>query len=105
MIAYLQDRILYPAKYAAPDDWYIGRSNGKVRHQQTGVNSVLYFTPEQQSLLQDYFREETSDLEDLITVKEFAEFLATDTSIGVRRKSHRRQLFLSDFMNKNGIAR
>src|SRR5574344_1016300 len=36
VIAYLQDRILYPAKYAAPDGWYIGRSNGKVRHQQAG---------------------------------------------------------------------
>ncbi|MGI5892777.1 MAG: helix-turn-helix domain-containing protein [Bacillota bacterium] len=141
VIAYLQDRILYPAKYAAPDGWYIGRSNGKVRHQQAGVNRVLYFTPEQRTLLQDYFREEMSDLEDLITVKEFAEFLgynpnsvvrwcnkltlkcfnvsgkylipkvcaieflATDTSLGIRRKSHRHQLFLSDFMNKNGIAR
>ena len=33
------------------------------------------------------------------------EFLTTDTSLGVRRKSHRHQLFLSDFMNRNGIAR
>ena len=33
------------------------------------------------------------------------EFLATDTSLGVRRKSHKHQLFLSDFMNRNGIAR
>ena len=53
VIAYLQDRILYPAKYAAPDGWYIGRSNGKVRHQQAGVNRVLYFTPEQRTLLRD----------------------------------------------------
>ena len=141
VIAYLQDRILYPAKYAAPDGWYIGRSTGKVKHREAGVNSIVYFTPEQRTLLQDYFREEMSDFEDLITVKEFAdflgynpnsvvrwcnklalkcfnvsgkylipkvcaiEFLATDTSLGVRRKSHRHQLFLSDFMNRNGIAR
>ena len=108
-----------------------------------GRNTVLSLgvTPEQRTLLRDYFREEMSDLEDLITVKEFAEFLgynpnsvvrwcnkltlkcfnvsgkylipkvcaieflATDTSLGVRRKSHRHQLFFSDFMNRNGIAR
>ena len=102
---------------------------------------ILSFSPEQRTLLQDYFREEMSDLEDLITVKEFADFLgynpnsavrwcnklspkcfyvsgkylipkvcaidflSTDASLGVRRKSHKHQLFLSDFMNQNGITR
>ena len=84
VIAYLQDRILYPAKYAAPDGWYIGRSNGKVKHREAGVNSIVYFTPEQRTLLQDYFREEMSDFEDLITVKEFADLLGYNPNSVVR---------------------
>lgn len=141
VIAYLQDRIIYPSKYSAPDGWYIGRSQGSVKHIEDSVNRVIYFTDEQRTLLKEYFLEEMTDLDDLLTVTDFAQFLGyskkavilwcnknklhhfyiarkfiipkisaidflvSDASLSVRRKSYKHQLFLADFMNQNGITR
>lgn len=141
VIAYLQDRIIYPSKYAAPDGWYIGRSSKKPRRQEAGMNNVIFLTKDQKELLFAYFNDEMSEMDDLLTAHDVAdflgyhhnsvvnwcnkmklkcfnvsgkylipkvsavEFLASDYSLSVRRKSHKHQLFISDFMNRNGIER
>ena len=84
VIAYLQDRILYPSKYTAPDGWYTGRSRGKVKKIESGVNQFIRLTDAQKEKLKKYFADEMSELEDLISTSVFAEFLGYDIQTVLR---------------------
>ena len=136
VIAYLQDRILYPRKYAAPDGWYVGRSGHGKRKSPGEFSMLTTLTEAQCEKLKAYFMSEMSDLDDVLSVAQLAdflgyapatvvywcnhnqvkhfdisgkymipkicivEFLASQKSRSIRRKSYRHRLFLADFQNK-----
>lgn len=136
VIAYLQDRILYPQKYAAPDGWYVGRSGHGKRKSPGEFSMLTTLTEAQCEKLKAYFMSEMSDLDDVLSVAQLAdflgyapatvvywcnhnqvkhfnisgkymipkicivEFLASQKSRSIRRKSYRHRLFLADFQNK-----
>ena len=136
VIAYLQDRILYPQKYAAPDGWYVGRSGHGKRKSPGEFPMLTTLTEAQCEKLKAYFMSEMSDLDDVLSVAQLAdflgyapttvvywcnhnqvkhfdisgkymipkicivEFLASQKSRSIRRKSYRHRLFLADFQNK-----
>lgn len=136
VIAYLQDRILYPRKYAAPDGWYVGRSGHGKRKSPGEFSMLTTLTEARCEKLKAYFMSEMSDLDDVLSVAQLAdflgyapatvvywcnhnqvkhfdisgkymipkicivEFLASQKSRSIRRKSYRHRLFLADFQNK-----
>ncbi|NLO47500.1 MAG: helix-turn-helix domain-containing protein [Clostridiales bacterium] len=79
VIAYLQDRVVSPEKYLATDGWYLKRSGNK-HARRTCKDKLLRLTPEQVEMLRAYYQNEMSDLEDVMSVKVFAEFLGYSPS-------------------------
>lgn len=79
VIAYLQDRLISPEKYLATDGWYLKRSGSK-RARITCKDKLLRLTPEQVELLRKYYENEMSELEDVISVKAFSDFLGYSPS-------------------------
>ena len=75
VIAYLQDRILYPQKYAAPDGWYVGRSGHGKRKSPGEFSMLTTLTEAQCENLKAYFMSEMSDLDDVLSVAQLADFL------------------------------
>lgn len=75
VIAYLQDRILYPQKYAAPDGWYVGRSGYGKRKSPGEFSMLTTLTEAQCEKLKAYFMSEMSDLDDVLSVAQLADFL------------------------------
>lgn len=79
VITYLQDRLISPEKYLATDGWYLKRSGGK-HARSTCKDKLLRLTPVQTELLRAYYIKEMSELEDVISVKEFADFIGYSPS-------------------------
>lgn len=79
VISYLQERIVCPEKFLAVDGWYLTRSgNGKSR--STGKDKLMALTPEQTEMLRQYFENELSGYDDLMTTYEFSDFLGYSRS-------------------------
>jgi hypothetical protein len=72
--AILQERIVSPEKFRAADGWYLTRS-GYGKSKDTGKDKLMSLTPEQCELLRQYFENELTDYNDLMTTYEFATFL------------------------------
>ena len=74
VISYMQERIVNPEKFRAADGWYLTRS-GYGKSKDTGKDKLMSLTPEQCELLRQYFENELTDYNDLMTTHEFATFL------------------------------
>lgn len=74
VISYMQERIVNPEKFRAADGWYLTRS-GYGKSKDTGKDKLMSLTPEQCELLRQYFENELTDYNDLMTTYEFATFL------------------------------
>ena len=77
VIAYLIDREIRPEYYKAKMCWYSGTA-GKQKPHEEAVTPQL--SPENQKLLIQYLSRLMKPFDDLITVKEFAEFTGYNTS-------------------------
>ena len=74
VISYMQERIVSPEKFRAADGWYLTRS-GYGKSKDTGKDKLMSLTPEQCELLRQYFENELTDYNDVMTTYELATFL------------------------------
>ena len=72
VIAYLKDREIHPDFYKAKSGWYSGTA-GKQKPREETIAPQL--SPENQKLLVQYLSRLMKPFDDLITVKELAEFV------------------------------
>ena len=77
VIAYLKDREIHPDFYKAKSGWYSGTA-GKQKPREETIAPQL--SPENQKLLVQYLSRLMKPLDDLITVKELAEFTGYNTT-------------------------
>ena len=77
VIKYLTDREIHPEFYKAKRGWYSGTAGDKRRLAENVDPKLL---PEQRVLLVQYLLEQMDSYEDLMTVKQLAEFTGYNTS-------------------------
>ncbi len=75
VIAYLQDRIIYPERYRPIEGWYAERSRGQTIAKPKRDSLMIVLSEEQTARLFTYFENELAEYEDLMTIEEVAEFL------------------------------
>lgn len=75
VVAYLQDRIIYPEKYRATDGWYAKGEKTKGVIRPNGDSMILVLSEEQTTRLYAYFEKELAGYEDLMNAEEISEFL------------------------------
>ena len=74
VISYMQERIVSPEKFRAVDGWYLTRS-GYGKSRNSGKDKLMALTEEQTELLRQYFENELTDYDDLMSTADFADFL------------------------------
>lgn len=78
VITYLKDRLVRPEHYKADAGWY--KASSSVKNDLLTNRLIFCFSSEQEKKLAAFFLKKMQTYEDLLSVKQFAEFLGYDST-------------------------